>query len=496
MLRLPDWKGKVQSQASAHLFPFLALVRKGVTSDTFTRYEEADDFEFYDAFFKVGDDADKPYYDPLNRKFRIGSHPHSNVATARKGTFERSWGAAESKIEDGITTWRLSANCADIVKMRVMTRGGETVRANVLDLAVWLFRFDSWPDDASSDTLLAKFREVFPLKDDAFDSLFEYVPEPAGNLFGDTKLMPTDVAGLAAELALPENPTAVKPKHAKPAGEEPGLSEDDPILEEVRALLQMGSSGIIFRGSPGTGKSWHAWNVALRLVNGRKEQVFRVQFHPAYGYEDLVEGYMPDEKTKSGFRIEDKVFLTAVEQARGTDDLVVFLVDEINRGDVARIFGELLTYIESGWREVEFYSKLSGRKRSIPRNLLMLATMNPHDRSITQLDMAMFRRFDHIDIFPSSERVSEFLLGAGMEQGSASLIVEWFDKLQKILPFGIGHTYFLNIGDVGKLSLVWRYRILPFCESILEFEPERLGDVKKSFDALDRRLRGAGSETA
>lgn len=116
--------------------------------------------------------------------------------------------------------------------------------------------------------------------------------------------------------------------------------------------------------------------------------------------------------------------------------------------------------------------------------------MNPHDRSITQLDMALLRRFDHIDIQPSKEMVSQFLLEAGMGSQEAEFIIQWFDQLQNLLPFGIGHAYFLNIGDIGKLGLLWRYRILPFCESILEFEQERLEDIRRSYKSLERRLRG------
>jgi 5-methylcytosine-specific restriction protein B len=126
---------------------------------------------------------------------------------------------------------------------------------------------------------------------------------------------------------------------------------------------------------------------------------------------------------------------------------------------------------------------------SIPKNLVIIATMNPHDRSITQLDMALLRRFDHVDVQPSVEQASAFLQKAGMGNSEADLVLEWFEKLQQLLPFGIGHAYMLGVGDVAKLGLVWRYRILPFCENILEFEPARLDGVKQSFGALERRLR-------
>ena len=494
IIRLCDWKGQVQSQTVNHIFPFLALVERGVNAVSFTRFEESDDFNFYDKYFKVRA-GDEPYFDPLNRRFRIGTHPHSNVATARKNTFENRWEAATSELRGDETYWRLNPRAAEIIADRAMTRSGTTKRGNVLDFAVWLFRLKEFPDSASSDDLLELFRTTFPMSAADFDQLFEYVAEPASELFAPDKLAEADVAAITEELDL-EHAKAIKSLTSKPpptSGEPPKsvLSEDDPILDEVQALLSLGSSGIILRGPPGTSKSWYAWNLALALTQNNSERIFRIQFHPSYGYEDFVEGYLPDEAAKSGFVVADRVFLRAVDAAKAADGLVVFIIDEINRGDTSRIFGELLTYIEQGWRDVEFTVKLSGKVASVPKNLVVLATMNPHDRSITQLDMALLRRFDHIDIAPSKERASEFLLAAGMKLTEAELVCRWFGQLQSILPFGIGHAYFLNVGDVGRLGLVWRYRILPFCESILEFEQSRLDAVKASFSELDRRLRGA-----
>ncbi|WP_419189003.1 McrB family protein [Stieleria marina] len=268
------------------------------------------------------------------------------------------------------------------------------------------------------------------------------------------------------------------------------LSDDDSLMQEVSAVLGMGSSGIIFRGCPGTGKTWYAWQVALKLTDNDPSRIVRVQFHSSMGYEDFVEGYKPTQNSKSGFEVVPKTFLQTVELANGTDKPVVFIIDEINRGDPSRVFGELLTYIEDGWRGVQFTTPFRGEPVSIPRNLILLATMNQHDRSITQLDMAMLRRFDHIDIYPSSDLTNQFLIDAGMVATDASKITEWFEQMQQLLPFGMGHTYFLNVGDNGRLAQVWRYRILPFCESVLEFEPDKLGHVSQSFKALERRLSG------
>lgn len=494
VLGLADWRARTQSQGSMHLFPLLSLLAKGVNPKTFTKYEESDDYEFFDKYFRVEGDNEHPYFDPLTRKRRIKSHPHSNIATARKGTFEHSWQAAESKVENGETFWKLSDKFAEIVQQRVMTRGGEVTRANLMDVALWFFRKEQFLDSATAEDVLEKFRTMFRMAETDFDLLFEFRDEAPNRIFTDKQLTDQDVKDVAESALLDESKISPKIKRTGTGGQASELEDDDPILTEVRSVLALGSSGIIFRGCPGTGKSWYAWNVALSLTNNKPENIFRVQFHPSYGYEDFVEGHRPSERSKSGFEIVPKIFLNAVEKASSLKDTVVFIIDEINRGDPARVFGEVLTYIEQGWRNIPFSVPYSGRSISIPDNLVLLATMNPHDRSITQLDMALLRRFDHIDIHPSKERVQEFIEKAGMVPDHSASIVAWFDALQRLLPFGLGHTYFLDVGDIGKLSSVWRYRILPFCESVLAFEPERLEDTKRSFEALHRKLRG--QETA
>lgn len=493
IVRLSDWKGQVQSQAINHLFPFLGLISKGVGADAFKKYEEHDDLEFFDHYFDVKEKSEKPYFDPLNRKFRIKTHPHSNVATLRKNTFENRWNAASSERRSDGTYWKLADNADTILAERALTRAGVTRRANVIDLAVWLFRTHEFPDGATSDDILALFRNRFPMPDAMFDRLFEYVPEDTEHLFNNSPLSTGDVARVTSELVVDEE--KIK-RYLEPSASESeremksALEDDDPILSEVRALIALGSSGMILRGAPGTSKSWYAWNIALSLTNNQPDKICRVQFHPSYGYEDFVEGYLPNEESRSGFSVEKRIFLDVVKRATESQEIYVFVIDEINRGDTSRIFGELLTYIEDGWRDVPFLAKLSGEEVKIPKNLVLLATMNPHDRSVTQLDMALLRRFDHIDIAPSTERAAQFMLDSGMPVVDANMIAEWFGKLQALLPFGLGHAYFRNVGDIGRLGLVWRYRILPFCESILEFDPDRLANVKRSFESLDRRLRG------
>lgn len=493
ILNLSQWRLETQAQGSKHLVPFLALVEKGVNSASFTQFEEKDDEDFFNRYFRVPGSADSPWFDPITRERRIATHTHSNVATARKGTFRGSWNAAESRqTAAGDTEWKLSPDCIDIVRRKVMTRAGKLNRPNVVDLAVWFFRQEEFADTASADDLQQRFRLAFPLPDESYNKLFAFADEPTDRLFTGTRLTDNDVRDVVDSTLIDTADTAPAPTLPSTPRVPPTsrLDSDDPVLAEVRSVLAINSSGIIFRGCPGTGKSWYAWNIALALTQNRPERVFRVQFHPSFGYEDFVEGYIPSEDKTSGFEVVPRIFLEAAALAGSSEGYVAFIIDEINRGDPARVFGEVLTYIEHGWRDVPFISPYRGIEVRIPRNMILLATMNPHDRSITQLDMALLRRFDHIDITPSKEKVEEFLVGAGMAAPQANLVVDWFEQLQQLLPFGIGHTYFVDISDTAKLATVWRYRILPFCESVLEFEPDRLEHVRNSFSALQRRLGG------
>ena len=193
------------------------------------------------------------------------------------------------------------------------------------------------------------------------------------------------------------------------------IDEEDPLYLQVRELLKLNSSGIILRGVPGTGKTWYARQIARRLVRDASDRVFEVQFHPSLGYEDFVEGYRPNEESRSGFSVVPKQFTLACDRARTLpNEYFVYIIDEINRGEPARILGDLLTFIEQDYREREFILPFSNRAFSIPRNLIVIELMNPYDRSVTQLDSALVRRFDHIDVEPSSERVGTFLEETGV----------------------------------------------------------------------------------
>lgn len=487
LVALNEWRQNAQPQKSMHIWGLLALLEKGVSKTTFARFEESDDFAFWDRYFKDSSHNDNyPYVDPLTRTRRIKSHPHSNVATARKQTFENTWGAAISQVSGTVTQWKLATNYATSFKDLALRKGGVVHRAPVVDLAVWLFRGEEFPEDATARTLEERFRTRFPQDQPDYATIFEFRDEAPEQLFTDSKPSDSDYQRAIDEALLPgEGTPAPMPTPAKKS-EEGTIAPDDYVLLQVQELLGVGSSGIILRGAPGTGKTWYAHQIAQKLVKDPAKHIFKVQFHPSYGYEDFVEGYRPTERTKSGFEIVNKVFLDACGEASKTDGLVVLIIDEINRGDPARILGELLTYIERGYRGEEFHLPYSGKRSTVPPNVVVLGTMNPFDRSITELDMALVRRFDHVDLKPQSEVVGQFLeQNGGFTAAQIDRVTKWFDEIQGLVsPQGIGHTYFKDVRRPEHLRTVWRYRILPFCESTLELDDAAKTNLIKSFEAM------------
>lgn len=497
LTNLSAWKSHVHSQGSTHLFPLLALLESGVGIATASVHfnETPHEFAFWDKYFRLQTaDPAKPYFNPVTLRYAEEGFPHSNSATIRKNTFAGKWKGASLTKADDREEWELAENYSEIFRDKVLSKGGSVTRVPVVDVAILLFRADEFEDVATARTLEAKFREVFPQRDDDFARMFVFQEEESERIFVDiddeqdyeaaiTDALIGDVRSTDSIAALPRDP-----------GE---MDLDDPILTEVQKLLRFGTSGIILAGIPGTGKSYYAKRIAKHLVEDPASDIFRVQFHPSYGYEDFVEGYRPNDESKSGYEVVDKTFLDACTRADTVDafgQLVVVIVDEINRGDPARVFGELLTYIEQDYRGESFQLPFSGKPKAIPKNLILLGTMNPYDRSIAQADAAFVRRFDHLTVEPSREVVEGLLEQAkGFDPDQVGMIGDWFDVIQQILPFGLGHSYFARVTSIDDLYLVWRYRILPAVELALTLSDQgEAENIERSFQALVRRLEGGG----
>ena len=180
------------------------------------------------------------------------------------------------------------------------------------------------------------------------------------------------------------------------------------FLREIETLL-VDKKQVILQGPPGTGKTYVARKLANHLA-GSKERVTLVQFHPSYAYEDFVQGFRPAtlKDGQPGFELRDGPLRRAAERARSEPDARHFLIiDEINRGQIAKVFGELYFLLE--YRDSEISLQYSDEPFSLPENLYIIGTMNTADRSIALVDLALRRRFYFVEFHPDDEPVKGVL---------------------------------------------------------------------------------------
>ena len=217
---------------------------------------------------------------------------------------------------------------------------------------------------------------------------------------------------------------------------------------------------VILQGPPGTGKTWLAKRLGYALIGTKNRAVVRkrmrsIQFHPSLSYEDFVRGWRPDGNGE--LSLIDGVFLEVVEAARAQPDRpFVVIIEEINRGNPAQVFGEMLTLLEKDKRSDEeaielAYRRERGERVFIPRNLVVIGTMNIADRSLALVDLALRRRFAFITLRTTfNERWRSWCIEqSGIEEGVLSDIQTRMTELNREIAadpslgaqFQIGHSY-------------------------------------------------------
>jgi 5-methylcytosine-specific restriction enzyme B len=240
---------------------------------------------------------------------------------------------------------------------------------------------------------------------------------------------------------------------------------------------------LCFYGPPGTGKTWVAERLALHLVNGQRSRIALVQFHPAYSYEHFVEGYQPEiapDGRSLLFRRVDGVLLDLVSRIARSGQRHVLLIDEINRGDLSHIFGEL-TYLLSRRREqTPVHLARSRRPVTLPAELSILGTMNTSDRSIAPMDLALRRRFRFFSLGPQVDLLTERLLATGVDEAFAGAVGDLLGELNRSLAqegsgaLQLGHGYFFGLHTLTDLQELWEQELFPLLEDALDRDPERL----------------------
>lgn len=261
--------------------------------------------------------------------------------------------------------------------------------------------------------------------------------------------------------------------------------------------LLKAKKNIILQGAPGVGKTYAAKRLAYSMMGVKDvSRVMLVQFHQSYSYEDFIEGYRPSGE---GFELVKGAFYSFCKKAADDEENdYFFIIDEINRGNLSKIFGELFMLIESDKRGNELQLLYSHELFSVPANVHIIGMMNTADRSLAMLDYALRRRFAFVELRPAfdSDGFREYC--SGLDNSRFEALVSEVVSLNKVIAedeslgdgFCIGHSYFCNMKPENctdaTLASIVEYELIPMLKEYWFDEP---GKVREWADRLRRPLR-------
>ena len=266
---------------------------------------------------------------------------------------------------------------------------------------------------------------------------------------------------------------------------------DDVYMSEEEYTRLVGllrnKKNIILQGAPGVGKTYAAKRLAYSMMGVKDvERVMMVQFHQSYSYEDFIMGFRP---SAAGFELKKGAFYNFCKKAEiDSDNEYFFIIDEINRGNLSKIFGELFMLIESDKRGNALQLLYSDEKFSVPKNVYIIGMMNTADRSLAMLDYALRRRFAFFDIKPGFETTGFREYRMTLDNEKFNKLISCVDSLNRVISsdeslgegFCIGHSYFCNLQpetiDDQWLYSVVEYELIPLLKEYWFDEPMKVKD--------------------
>ncbi len=266
---------------------------------------------------------------------------------------------------------------------------------------------------------------------------------------------------------------------------------------ELLSELLIIKKNIILQGAPGVGKTFMAKRLAYSILGYEdKKRVQMVQFHQSYSYEDFIVGYRP---AGAGFELEYGPFYKFCKQAEKDDKPHFFIIDEINRGNVSKIFGELLMLIESDKRSEHLKLLYTKEEFSVPENVHIIGMMNTADRSLAIIDYALRRRFAFYDVRPAFNNDMFIEMMEKRESETLKRLISCIKMLNNDIRnddslgsgFEIGHSYFCTAPDI-QVDRKWIKSIVEF--EIIPLINEYWFDDRDKVDEWSAKLRGVEND--
>lgn len=262
------------------------------------------------------------------------------------------------------------------------------------------------------------------------------------------------------------------------------MSEQD--YETLVNVLKM-KKNIILQGAPGVGKTFTAKRLAYSIIGAKNpDRVQMIQFHQSYSYEDFIEEYRP---TENGFTIKKGSFYKFCKLAEDDDENdYFFIIDEINRDNLSKIFGELFMLIEKDKRGIELQLLYSDENFSVPPNVYIIGMMNTADRSLAMLDYALRRRFSFFTMKPEFNTIGFQTYQDSLKSDAFKKLISCIKQLNSKIAadislgegFCIGHSYFCGLtaktATVQTLTSIIEYELIPLLKEYWFDEPEKIID--------------------
>ena len=294
----------------------------------------------------------------------------------------------------------------------------------------------------------------------------EYMKNQQGSFFKVTE----DEYDIIMEMVRAENPI-------KELGKKDKYSKDDFLddvfvtkqdYEQLEALL-LRKKNLILQGAPGVGKTFAAKRLAYAMMGEKDEdRIMQVQFHQNYSYEDFVMGYRPNED--GGFDLKEGVFYHFCRMAASDKEhKYFFIIDEINRGNLSKTFGELLMLIEKDYRDTPMQLSYMDKRFAVPSNVYIIGMMNTADRSLAMIDYALRRRFSFFEMKPAFDSPGFKNYIAKKHDLQLNNLVKAITELNRVIAndaslgtgFYIGHSYLCDLEGSYNLESIVEYDIIP-----------------------------------